>query len=288
VSGYLLNLALRSAGIAPAVRSRPAAPSTDAGASTSAVESAHADTDGVSPAAVIAPAAEPAPAAPIQPSGALTAAASPSVAAPIASLPEPVVQRLTMSGAPAPSAVAALGVSPAPAPIAPATREIPSASRDVEPTSVSERVGTGPMPAASTAIVHDLEAPFPSSAPSDAPPPLAKMSSFVEPERHGIERVIDTHILEPATEAGSRPAIVAISPAPSANAAPLDRTTAAVNEPLERVVHVRIGAIEIHGAPAPLPAASAPPSAVAVDPVAALETGFDRFARLRSHAPWDR
>jgi hypothetical protein len=51
-----------------------------------------------------------------------------------------------------------------------------------------------------------------------------------------------------------------------------------------RVVQVRIGAIEIHGAAPPAAASSAP---VAVPARAALAVGFDGFSRLRSYAPWE-
>jgi len=53
----------------------------------------------------------------------------------------------------------------------------------------------------------------------------------------------------------------------------------------ERTVHVRIGAIEIHGVEspaAPPPPAPLPPST----PPATVTAGFDEFARLRSYAPW--
>jgi hypothetical protein len=54
----------------------------------------------------------------------------------------------------------------------------------------------------------------------------------------------------------------------------------------ERVVHVRIGAIEIHAAaPNALAAAPlAPPTAPASNPPAT--SGFDSYDRLRSYAPW--
>ena len=53
----------------------------------------------------------------------------------------------------------------------------------------------------------------------------------------------------------------------------------------ERVVHVRIGAIEIHGAPAPAFAPAAPAPAPIVP---SGESGFDRYERLRSYAAWER
>jgi hypothetical protein len=52
----------------------------------------------------------------------------------------------------------------------------------------------------------------------------------------------------------------------------------------ERVVQVRIGAIEIHAPP--LPPAAAPPVAAAMQRPAP-RAGFDDFARLRSYAPWE-
>jgi len=56
------------------------------------------------------------------------------------------------------------------------------------------------------------------------------------------------------------------------------------DSPLERTVHVRIGAIEIHAAPpAPMPVPQAPPAAQPPPPVG---HGFEEFTRLRSYAPW--
>lgn len=52
----------------------------------------------------------------------------------------------------------------------------------------------------------------------------------------------------------------------------------------ERIVHVRIGAVEIHAAPsAEMQAAPAAPAAVAQPSV-----GFDEFVRLRTYEPWQR
>lgn len=55
--------------------------------------------------------------------------------------------------------------------------------------------------------------------------------------------------------------------------------------PENRVVHVRIGAIEVHGAASPAAASAAPLTAPAQR--AALVNGFDSFSRLRSYAPWE-
>jgi hypothetical protein len=53
-----------------------------------------------------------------------------------------------------------------------------------------------------------------------------------------------------------------------------------------RVVHVRIGAIEIHGATAAT-AAPVPQTAPPAPSAAHQASGFDAFSRLRSYAPWE-
>jgi hypothetical protein len=75
------------------------------------------------------------------------------------------------------------------------------------------------------------------------------------------------------------------APAPSAGSQ-LPMPSPIVEAGPERVVHVRIGAIEIHGAPqAPsvVPSMATAPSAAPSAPI-----GFDRFTRLRTYASWDR
>ena len=54
------------------------------------------------------------------------------------------------------------------------------------------------------------------------------------------------------------------------------------SSPLERVVQVRIGTVEIHAATiAPVPQTTAPPAAALT-----LPAGFDDVVSLRTYAPW--
>ena len=105
------------------------------------------------------------------------------------------------------------------------------------------------------------------------------------PAERAIDRVVETtrvteRVLEPAP-ARATAATLDFRPAPATPS-----PTTAPSLATDRIVHVRIGAIEIHGAaatpaaPVPAPTAPAPSAALAV-------VGFDAFTRLRSYAPWD-
>ena len=102
-----------------------------------------------------------------------------------------------------------------------------------------------------------------------------------------IDRAVTIRPLMETTRTSDRAASADNGPLPVPQFPPI---AAPVPETLvvpERVVHVRIGAIEIHAAAAPpaAPAAAAPPPPANVS---SGESGFDRYARLRSYAAWDR
>jgi hypothetical protein len=116
--------------------------------------------------------------------------------------------------------------------------------------------------------------------PSEGPRP----SALVTPELRSIERVIShTRIIETTGDSG-RSAIADPSPTPAPLASQVEPPAPETVLLPERVVHVRIGAIEIHGAPAPMAAPPAPPSQPASMPPSS-DAGFDRYMRLRSYAP---
>ena len=102
---------------------------------------------------------------------------------------------------------------------------------------------------------------------------------------HTIETRAETIDRQESTDAPA-PVVVTIEPAERAvTSAPVSRAEPAP----ERTVHVRIGAIEIHGADAASQqhsvTAAAGTSAPAALPTPS-PTGFDDYAALRSYAPW--
>jgi len=277
VSAFLLNLARRSAGLGPLAGVRPASPAAEPDLALAA-QPGSANGRAV-PAAGAAPAADSAaPAlAPFRP----PIAAPPAVVhAPLAPSTAPVVQRM-----PLPS------ISTAPVPVAPASAPVAAiaepAPGPVEPARQSET--TAPLAdhlATHPATLVDRDVVLSSAPTSVDPDPLVVFvpPPSPDPEPRIVERVMETRVETPPYEIEPRPVAVTIvsSPLPLA---PTASAAAAVEAPVERIVHVHIGAIEIHSAGAPTPAVT-PPAAVAAAPV--LETGFDRFACLRTFAPWER
>jgi hypothetical protein len=152
----------------------------------------------------------------------------------------------------------------------------PTAVR-VEPAAhVTESAPTPPA-----ALVPDLPAPL--VLPVRAEPPAVREPAereFVPFETvreltHRFERIV-----EPSATLEIPPATLGVMHV----AVPAPQRVPEAPTPESRVVHVRIGSIEIHGA---APAAAPAPSVVAATPVSREPTGgFDRFARLRSYAHW--
>jgi len=101
-----------------------------------------------------------------------------------------------------------------------------------------------------------------------------------------IEFIKPRHELLDTTEPTDRtatltPASRHLPPLPGQVAVPPVPPPAKVSPPSEeRVVQVRIGAIEIHAPP--------PPTPTAAPMQLPRGGGFDEFARLRSYAPWER
>jgi ribonuclease E len=165
------------------------------------------------------------------------------------------------------------------------------------PPSESAREPSGVVPARAAEPVHASRVESPRverEESSDAPrefvpvhqepivappqsPPRQVPTKTVRERAHVIERVLE--------RAAAAEVIV---PSSSIQPPPPHVVQARVQEPTtaeSRVVHVRIGSIEIHGAPpaaAPPPAAAAPPTTRST-----YVGGFDGFARLRSYAPWE-
>jgi hypothetical protein len=295
VSGFLVNLARRSAGLAPVVA-----------ASTGMAAAAGPSHDRVSPPAEAAstPLAPPALAAPSAPVVAATAALAPApatVAVVPAAVPAPAVQRLVAPGpAPAPAWSPAPAAPPmpsgGPASIPGRAEAVPAAvpvaappPPSAPPVAVVEARAFEPAPAVIVAA--------PSVEPTGAAPPVlvapaapalqpaapifpAASPAAVELADHGApaDETPSTHDLTRAAAI----AVAAIAPPVTSGA-----QSPARHDPStpERVVRVRIGTIEIHGE---RPAAATIPVAAPVAAAAApAPSGFERFARLRSYAPWE-
>lgn len=295
MSDFLLNLARRSAGLAPVVRARSvplASMPSDGPGDLEAIGGARSSEPPPAPAAVVTPAG----ASPVAVDTPQSEATPTPLAAPSASAATLVVQRAPLlasaaPASPAPATPAAVPESaePAPAPAAPrewATLEPAGADRAatvVEPTpqaaqpAASRWIGEPPPEAQVTMVVP---APRGESDHSMAATPQVAPDPTVAPERPTIiERVV-----EPAAPAALERAAVLVEPAP---AAATGRAALAWSEPIEeRTVHVRIGAIEIHATEPPSSALVATAPAPAA-PQASPATGFDDFARLRSYAPWE-
>lgn len=113
-------------------------------------------------------------------------------------------------------------------------------------------------------------------APSAEPTPRAVVPfETVRELSHRLDQVV-----EPAAAA-----IAPIALPPVSNVAPRVERVPEMPAPENRVVQVRIGSIEIHGA-APVASAPAPVTSSALAPRIA-SSGFDQFVRLRSYAQWE-
>jgi hypothetical protein len=121
-----------------------------------------------------------------------------------------------------------------------------------------------------------------SEVPSDPGPARARPA--VEPRRDELTMELPL----PRVSAGQRTDVPSVTPTmPVLAPAPLGGPRTVIEGGPGREVHVRIGTIEIHAeadspAPASLPAAAAPTTTVS------SPGGFDDFVRLRSYAPWER
>ena len=260
MSDFLVNLARRSAGLAPVVRARSApvvdrddfASATDEPAARGGVESAEPRASAAAPMphpsamSHVAPVQQPAPVV--------------RVAAQTSGL---VAQR-TPAATPAPAAPVALA---------------PAHGGDT-PTVVPLAASRAAVDAAATIVPASMAVASATSAAPDITPRVRERSD----EPRTIATRLET-VVRHETSNAPAPTVVTIEPVERAATAVPTRA-----EPTpERTVHVRIGAIEIFGADAASqqPAVAAAPSATAS---AAAPTsppsGFDDFAALRSYRPW--
>lgn len=204
------------------------------------------------------------------------AAEAKSVPVALAPTPSPVVQRASAAS-----------------PATPATRSTPIAlAEDSQPVATRLRMSVNPVP---------RERSAPSIEPSSdvvARPIAPAMFARIDPtdesrhEQHQREvlrvdsRIIE-RVIERATSDAPEAIVVRIQPAETRGAIP---AAPLVQSTPERIVHVRIGAIEIHGAnvdPGAQPSAATAPSVSATPASAASPAGgFDDYAALRSYAPW--
>jgi len=282
VSDFLVNLARRSAGQSPVARAEwtpPAAADADAAA---AVERDGAPIQHVAlPAPPAATTSAPERAMPIdryvpppQPIAHVAAVAAGEIVQRVALVPAVAAPQAPLAPPPArPSAEVTPHVA-----VAPAHVEAPA--QDPSPQVVAI-----PARASDWSAVSRVVAPPPpvSDAPGrDVPtvlPLVERITERIVTEEHGIEPQPDDRILPPLprhVDAEVR------TPQPAAAGSVAMARDA--DPPAERVVHVRIGAVEIHGPVPPPPPIAAP----AIAPTLATTEPFERFARLRSYASWDR
>lgn len=277
MSGYLATLVSRNAGLAPAVLARPvdAAPGIEAPPAGAEVH----DGDAAPPHPVM-------PSPVMGPRDALAPVPSPIVhdapATPLAPAPLPatttIVQRLVLPAAapaapvPTPAAVAA-PIAAVPVPRGPVERIVtPDAPLPVRNAGVPPVIDAGRERADERPTSH-----------GDAPHAELRMAAAPAPAPRDIE-LVPARIIETVRDV-ERPTAAIAPPAPVPLAAAIERPAAEPMVTPERVVHVRIGAIEIHGAPAAAAPPAARPDPATIAPPA--EAGFDRFARLRRYAAWE-
>lgn len=287
MSRYLLNLARRSAGLAPVVRaSAPdAATIPDAAIENQAETIAPRVETPKQSAVVVREVMQAPPAQAIEPQR-----VSAPVPAAIAPLPAPAVgvQRLLAAGVTSP-AIPALPIVPsAPAPMA---THAPVVVDAVQIDTGATRSVATPSPVAPARFERTERMPETIEPTTQRVPPApvampvdvrSEANPATPPEREELRMV--ERIIESTRSEAPAPIVVSIRPAESVAAAvPVQYIEAAP----ERTVHVRIGAIEIYAADAAkaAPAASVLPAAVAASS-APPAGGFDDYAALRSYTPW--
>lgn len=196
------------------------------------------------------------------------------------------------------------------APLGPAVDSVARATRESEPTGLDEprtlRIAEG---AASVERGVDAPTTIASGKPvSTGTGPLSPIRTHAAIAGHAPDarRDPDPERNRPAVEPGRDHVTVELPlPASSDRARPTDTPwltlidPAVVPAPLGgprtaiedrgpgREVHVRIGTIEIH-AESDTPAPMSPPPAAAPAVAAGSQGGFDEFVRLRTYAPWER
>jgi hypothetical protein len=291
MSDFLANLVRRGAGLAPTVRSRPAPPTEDVDRVPSELDG----TDEVSPPGADAPqstqAATPSALPAAAPPAARDVPVAPLLSQPIAPAAAPIVQRVAL-----PATLAPMAPPPAPLPPSPPAAALPRAADVIVVTDPSPlwRAPLTRSVAPGELAIDAHAVPVHQAASHDTVVDVRPLAPPA-PGARSIDRLItNTQLIEVTRDAGRVIADISPSPVPvaphvewTAPSPPVIHTEPPAPETValpERVVHVRIGAIEIHGAAAPVAVAPAAPSQPA--PLAASsDTTFDRYARLRSYAP---
>ena len=260
MSDFLVNLARRSAGLAPVVRAR-GAPAVDPDDAAGATEEP-ASRAGTERAEVRVPAAAPSP-----------QASTTSHGAPVQQ-PAPVVHV-----APQPAARVAQR-TPAASP-APASAATPTPARGGDTSITAPLALSRPFVDVPAAIVPASTA-VASATPAtpDGPPRRRERAD----EAREIATRVETVVRHETSDAPA-PTVVTIEPVERAGTG---ATAARVEPTPERTVHVRIGAIEIFGgdAASPQPAVAAASTAAPTAAPTSPPSGFDDFAALRSYRPW--
>jgi hypothetical protein len=295
VSDFLVRLARRGAGLTPAVRARatppPAPPEAAAAAAAGEVEAPRNVGVPALTTTPVTPALGPAPPI-LSREPALTTRPAPIVAVP-APLGEPLPLAAVPPARPGPP------VAPAASPRTPPAEALgpPGTRVVVGEVSEADAAPRAPLPEVEHLPARRIEtrieraaapAPPTESRPSSIdgssplPSPQTPVRATGAEDIQVVERLIErAPVGEPRVEVAAAPLASAIEPAPTTP--PLR----SLPDPApERVIQVRIGAIEIH-APQPVaPAAPLAPSAPATAPPPPPAGGFDDFASLRSYAPW--
>jgi hypothetical protein len=280
MSDYLTNLVRRSVGLTPLVAPR--------GSPAPLMPDVVADAPAAAPASAARPSVEPSVAAAVTnpPVQIHMHAAEPPAAIQVLPGPIPVEPLRTDRRAPELESVV-----PEPARIE--TRIlVPSNSPAAAPPAAPPVESAGARATITQIVAQPVPGPRESRAPDQTAPIVlpARIESVPEsvPVPHEIIPVETVReltqrfekIIEPVPAAAVAPVVVPLAPA----AAPAAHRAPDAPAPENRIVQVRIGSIEIHGAaPAPAPA----PAPVAAAAARVSMGGFDQFTRLRNYAQWE-
>ena len=294
MSDYLVNLARRSAGLAPMVRARVAqavAPADSASEITLESDAARLP-DVPTRSAMPIPLRESA--ARASTDMAYAPIAPPAAPAPVSSAPTAAVQRVPIAAL----AQSSLSNQAATSATVSATHVQPIPGAIVRPectptvAAIPQRVGP---PQDQPVITRVVERVIESTAPTIALATHVHVAA--DAETNEVTQARDTRLDEsspieprsPALRDRAQAVAVGIEPAPRAEVTiPVMALRNDAAPTAERTVHVRIGAIEIHsGDSAQAPTAATPAPALAVASASASPAGgFDDFTALRSYAPW--
>ena len=288
MTSFLVRLAQRSIGQVPVVHSRAVLTPPLAGDSGTA---AIADASAAPRAPALRSGEPPSPVtAALQIGNETPPASPPPTPTPVASMP-PTETHAILTTRVISEVIERSSPSPRIPPIEPAQQEArpvgdiahsPPSMAPLDPPAATVVIqAAAPPPIVKPDLATQGPTPGPSPTPSApdlpatlSPAPQLTPIEFVQPRRepHPTESIDLTTALGPVRRDPPLPGLEIMPPSePPVKAPPSE----------ERIVQVRIGAIEIH-APAPPPAPAAIPMQRSVP-----RGGFDEFARLRSYAPWE-